>query len=135
MLSVLSLACAAGLSLACAAGAGCGLARLRVWPIIPISIIFVLISTVLGTYLDLRLGRIALIAFAVLTLLQVSYLVGSALSEAPRRHWASRPALPKRELIHAVQASIADELRSYFKTPSDDVHPRLRNKLALLETR
>jgi hypothetical protein len=72
------------LSLAFAAGAACGLARLKVWAILPVSTIFLLIVVILGSYLGLTWGRIALIVFAVLMLLQVSYImVGAVLSEVP----------------------------------------------------
>lgn len=124
------------LSLACVAGAACGLARLKVWAIIPASTIFSLIVVILGSYLGLRWGRIALTVFSVLMLLQVSYLVGAVLSDAPKPQRVSGHVPPKQELFRTVRTAIAQELRVHFElVPFDDVPPQLRNKLALLETR
>jgi hypothetical protein len=83
------------LSLACAVGTGFGLAGRKVWAVIPTSLIFMLVTVTLGAYSDLTWGRIALVTFCVLTTLQISYLVGTALSKPTqvqriyrdRQHW------------------------------------------------
>lgn len=120
------------LSFACATGAACGLARLKVWALIPASTIFVMIAVGLGSYLDLTWGRIALIVFAVLMLLQVAYLIGAVLSGRPTRHQVSDCLPAERELIRIVQMAIADELRVYFAPSLEDVPQQLRAKLAML---
>jgi hypothetical protein len=121
------------LSIACAAGAACGLARLKVWALIPASVSFAVIAVVLGSNLGLTGGRIILIVFAVLMLLQVSYLIGAVLSETPTRHQVSDRLPGERELLWTVQMAIADELRVYFAPSLDEVPQQLRAKLAMLE--
>lgn len=70
------------LCLACVAGAKFGFAQLRVWAVIPTSVMCMLATGILGVYFDLPRCAIALIIFCALTVLQVSYLVASALSDA-----------------------------------------------------
>lgn len=124
------------LSFACATGMGLGLTRLRVWAIIPPSAIFALVVVIFGSHLGLTWTRLALIAFAVLMVLQVSYLLGAVLSATPIRQAASARVPAKQELIHSVQTAIAEELPSYFEAlPLDDMPPQLHNKLALLDPR
>jgi cytochrome c oxidase subunit IV len=123
------------LSVACATATGYGLARLTVWAIIPASIILMMIAVVLGVYLDLPWGRLAIIAFAVLPLLQVSYLISAVLSEAPAHYWISGPMPQKQQLLHTMQASIGGQLQTYFKAPVDGMPPRMRNRLARLDAR
>jgi len=74
------------LLVACATGLGCGLARLKVWALIPASNVFGVIAVVLGSYLGHTVGGIALTAFLGLTLLQVAYLIGTVVSDTPTRH-------------------------------------------------
>ena len=121
------------LSIACAAGAACGLARLKVWALIPASTIFAVIAVVFGSSLGLTGGRIVLIVFAVLMLLQVSYLIGAVLSETPARHQVSHRLPAERELLWTVQMAIADELRVYFGPSLDDVPQQLRAMLVMLD--
>jgi hypothetical protein len=124
------------LSLACAAGLACGLTRLKALALISATIIFSLLAAVGGAFLNLGLGRTAIVLFCVIMLLQVSYLIGAALSDAPKPKRISIHIPPKHELFRSVQTAIAQELRVYFEPPPlDDVPPQLRNKLALLETR
>jgi hypothetical protein len=104
-----------------ASGAACGLARLKVWAVIPASTIFAMIAVVLGFYLGLTGGRIVLVVFAVLMLLQVAYLIGAVLSDAPTRRQVSHRLPVERELLWTAQMAIADELRVYFAPPLDDV--------------
>jgi len=121
------------LSIACAAGAACGLTRLKVWALIPASTIFAVIAVALGSNLGLPGGRIILIVFAVLMLLQVSYLIGAVLSETPTRHRVLDRLPGERELLWTVQMAIADELRVYFARSLDEVPQQLRAKLAMLD--
>ena len=122
------------LSLAFAAGAACGLARLKVWALIPATIIFSLLAAIGGASFGLGLGRTVLVLFCAVTLLQVSYLIGAAFSDAPQRISVHIP--PKQELLRTAQTAIAQELLAYFEpVPLDDVPPQLSNKLTLLETR
>ena len=124
------------LSLACAAGTGCGLARLKVWVVIPISLILMLIAIAiaLGAYSHLTWGGIALNVFCALIALQISYLTGSALSQAPQDRPISIRIPERKELLHAAQTAIGKELRVYFRPlPLNDLSPQLLNELALLE--
>ena len=121
------------LSIASAAGAACGLARLKVWALIPASTIFAVIAVALGSSLGLPGGRIILIVFSVLMLLQVSYLIGAVLFETPTRHRVSDRLPGERELLWTVQMAIADELRAYFAPSLDEVPEQLRAKLAMLD--
>jgi len=124
------------LSLACLAGAGFGLAQLKVWAVVPTSLIFMLIAVTFGAYSDLTWGRVALIIFCVLSTLQISYLIGSALSEAPQAQRISDRIPERQELIHAAQGAIGEELRAYFlPLPLNDMSSELLNRLALFEGR
>ena len=128
MLAILSLAFAAGLA--------CGLARLKVWVLISATIIFSLLAAIGGASFGLGLGRTAIVLFCVVTLLQVSNLIGATLSDAPKPQRVSDQIPPKQELLRMVQTAIAQELRAHFEpAPLDDAPRQLRNKLALLETR
>jgi hypothetical protein len=123
------------LSVALAAGAGLGLAKLNVWALIPAAIISGLIAVVIGSASGLAWGRVSLVLFAVLTLLQVSYLIGSVLSGAPTPGQVSDPIPAKQELFRTVQKAIAEEMRAYFEPPLGELPPQLRDKMALLEVR
>lgn len=124
------------LSLACATGTGLGLARLKVWAIIPVSAVFAVVVVVLSSHLGLTWSRQTSIVFAVLMLLQVSYLLGTVLSAAQGRRAVTVDVPAKQDLIHIVQTAIADELPRYFELPPlDDLPPQLHSKLALLATR
>ena len=107
--------------------------RLKVWALIPASTIFAVIAVALGSNLGLPGGRIILIVFSVLMLLQVSYLIGAVLSEMPTRHRVSDRLPGERELLWTVQMAIADELRVYFARSLDEVPQQLRAKLAMLD--
>lgn len=123
------------LTLAFAMGAGLGLARLRVWALIPAAITSFLITAIIGSGLGLTLGRIPLVLFAVFTLLQVAYLIGAVLADVPERQRVSDGVPAQQELLRTVQMAIADELRVYFAPSLDDVPQQLRAKLAMLESR
>ena len=101
-----------------------------------------------------------MIAFSGLTLLQVSYLIGTvgthyraqnqdrvvqlpelqrvALLDRDRgftRHQVSGQ-LPRRQMLRTVQMAIASELRGHFVVESlDDLPQHLRAKVAMLESR
>jgi hypothetical protein len=124
------------LSLAFAAGLACGLARLKVLALILATIIFSLLTAIGGASFGLGLGRTAIVLFCVVTLLQVSNLIGAILSDAPKPQQVSVHMPPKRELCRTVQTAIAQALRAHLEpVPLDDIPPQLRIKLALLETR
>ena len=67
-----------------ATGVALGLARLRVFALIPATIIFSLITTICCLVVGLQWGAIALAVIGNATLLQCSYLIAGLLSEAPR---------------------------------------------------
>jgi hypothetical protein len=129
MWAVLSVASAA------AAGTALGLARLKVWAVVPTIVIFSLIATAIGSGVGLNFGRIALIVFAGITVVQVSYLIGAVLSEATTRERVSDRVPAKQELLRIMRTAIGEDLRAYFEVPLDAVPPQLRQKLALLEAR
>jgi hypothetical protein len=109
-----------------ASGLALGLARLKVWALIPATIILSLIAVAGGTVHGLRWGAIALVVIVGSTILQSSYLIGGLLS-APRK--GLRP-----DLIRAAQFAIAGELRTYFETPHD-LPRELQTKMTQLADR
>ena len=119
--------------LAFATGAALGLARRKVWTLFPAIIISSVIVVLVGSGLGLRWGEIAFLLVGVVTLVQVAYLIGTVLSESPRRSHISDHLPDEEELLRIVRTSIADELPGYFVPPLNDLTPQLRNKLALLE--
>jgi hypothetical protein len=124
------------LLLGCAAGTGFGLVRLKVWAVVPSSLVFMLVAVTFGAYSHLAWSRIALIIFCVLTTFQISYLIGSALSEAPQAQRIPDRIPERQELLHAAQTAIGEELRAYFlPSPLNDMPSELLNRLALLEGR
>jgi hypothetical protein len=125
---------AAVLLIACAGGVACGLARLKVWIIIPASVIFLLVTVVLDSWFGIAWSRTILIAVTGLTLFQVSYLIEVEVSEGHIRHQVSGP-LPKQQMLRTVQMAIASELQAYFIAESlDDLPQHLRAKVEMLES-
>lgn len=149
---------AAVLLVACATGVSCGLARLKIWIIIPASVIFLLVTVVLDSRFAITWSSTALISFSGLTLLQVSYLIGTVgphyrarnkdravqpqelrrvvLLDRDRgiRHQVSGH-LPKQQMLRTVQMAIASELRGHFVAESlNDLPEHLRAKVAMLES-
>jgi hypothetical protein len=100
-----------------ASGLALGLARLKVWALIPATIILSLTAAIGGIVFSLRGGMIALAVVAGATILQSSYLIGGLLSETPNRR-AARASL-RLDLIRAAQSAIGEELRTEFRAPRD----------------
>jgi hypothetical protein len=101
-----------------ASGLALGLARLKVWALIPATIILSLTAAVGGIVFGLRSGTIALAVIVAATILQSSYLIGGLLSETSSPRVAPRTSL-RPDLICAAQFAIGGELRTYFQTPRD----------------
>lgn len=127
------------LFLACAAGATLGLARMKLWTLIPATAISIILSVLGGAALGLALDRIILVSFCVGILLQASYLMGAALAEASQGVEASESqqvtgrATAKQVLFWSAQKAIGRELRAYFEpAPLREMPPQLRKKLAIL---
>jgi hypothetical protein len=121
--------------LAFTAGATFGFAQLRASALIPITFVFALITVVVSASLALDAGTIALVVFCTTLLLQVSYLIGSVLSDVPvaYRVRVQDRVLAERELFGIVRTAIAEELRAHFEPPLGDLPPQVYTKLALLE--
>jgi hypothetical protein len=101
-----------------ATGLALGLARLKVFAVIPATIVLSLTAAIGGVVFGLRWGTIALVVIAAATILQSSYLIGGLLSEAPSQRAAPRASL-RPDLIRAAQFAIGEELRTQFQTPHD----------------
>jgi hypothetical protein len=101
-----------------ASGLALGLARLKVWALIPATIILSLTAAVGGIVSGLRSGTIALAVIVAATILQSSYLIGGLLSETSSPRVAPRTSL-RPDLICAAQFAIGEELRTHFQTPHD----------------
>lgn len=101
-----------------ASGLALGLARLKVWPLIPATIILALIAGVSGVMSGLHWGSTAVMVFATAAILQFSYVIVGLLSEveAPSPRVAPRASL-RLDLIRAAQFAIGEELRIQFQTP------------------
>ena len=116
-----------------ATGVTAGLAQLKVFALIPATIIFSLITTIGGVVIGLQWGAIALAVIANATILQSSYLVAGLLSEARSPRTVSRTNL-RTELIRAAQVAIGEELRTHFQAPHD-LPSSLRTKIEQLALR
>jgi len=99
-----------------ATGLALGLARLKVFAVIPATIFLSLTAVFGGVVFGLRWGTIALIVIAAATILQSCYLIGGLLSEATSPRAAPRTNL-RLDLIRAAQFAIGEELRTQFQTP------------------
>jgi hypothetical protein len=101
-----------------AVGLSLAFARLKVWALIPATIILSLTAVIGGIVFGLRWGTITLIVIAGATILQSSYLIGELLSEIPRPRLAPHPSL-RPNLIRAEQFAIDEELKTEFPTPHE----------------
>jgi hypothetical protein len=115
------------LSLAFATGAACGLAQLKVWALFPIIVGFLLVAFVIGSSMDLTLGKITLVLLVACMMIQVVYLIGTAIFGMTPRQQLSDDSRPKQGPLSAIQKAIADELQVYF-VPPDDL-PQLGSEL------
>jgi hypothetical protein len=116
-----------------ASGLALGLARLKVFALIPATFILSLAAAAGGIISGLRSGMIALTVIAGATILQSSYLIGGFLSEAPSPRAAPRTNL-RPDLIRAAQFAIGQELRTQFQTPHG-LPRQLRTKVKKLAVR
>jgi len=116
-----------------ATGLALGLARLKVFAVIPATIVLSLTAVIGGVVFGLRWGTIALIVIAAATILQSCYLIGGLLSEAPSPRAAPRTNL-RLDLIRAAQFAIGEELRTQFQMPHD-LPRQLRTRMKQLAVR
>lgn len=116
-----------------AAGATCGLARLKIWALIPVIIIFLIITVIEGHLTGLGVGGMALTFFIGNAFLQVGYFIGSFLSEEGEQP-ASRPMPSRPELVRLVQSAIGQEMRMSWALPVD-LPPQLDMRVAELRAR
>ena len=103
------------LLVAVAAGAACGLARLKVWALIPATAIYSMIAIIEGIVTGLGAGAIALTLLIGATFLQLFYLIAWIFLEEPAL--APRPLRP--ELVRVMQSAIGQELRMRYRLPQD----------------
>jgi hypothetical protein len=116
-----------------ATGLALALVQLRVFALIPATIIFSLITTIGCVVIGLQWGAIAFTVIANATILQSSYLIAGLLSEASTTRAVGRTNL-HTNLIHAAQLAIGEELRIHFQTPHDLPSP-LRTRIEQLALR
>jgi hypothetical protein len=116
-----------------ATGVALALVRLRVFALIPATIIFSLITTIGCVVIGLQWGAIAFTVIANAAMLQSSYLIAGLVSEASTTRAVSRTNL-RTDLIHAAQLAIGEELRIHFQTPHDVPSP-LRTRIEQLALR
>jgi hypothetical protein len=116
-----------------ATGLALALVQLRVFALIPATIIFSLITTIGCVVIGLQWGAIAFTVIANATILQSSYLIAGLLSEASTTRAVSRTNL-RTDLIRAGQLAIGEELPTHFQTPHDLPSP-LRTRVEQLALR
>jgi hypothetical protein len=106
------------------------LARLKVFALIPATMIFALFAVSGGIALKLHWGTIAFTVIASATILQASYLIAGLLSEAPSPRLA--PCITLRpDLVRAAQIAIGEELRIHFRT-SNNLPRQVRSRVEQL---
>jgi hypothetical protein len=116
-----------------AAGATCGLARLKVWALVPVIITFLIVTVIEGRLTGLGIGTIALTSLIGSTFLQLSYFIGSLLlQERTRPVSAAMPSRP--DLVRLVQAAIGQEMRMSWALPVE-LTPQLDVRVAELKAR
>ena len=106
-----------------------GLARFRVWALVPGAIAFALLVIAVGIALKIRWTAATFTLITGVTLFELCYLAGIAaagvLKSYPR-------VLLKQEQLHVIRSAIGEGLRDHFTLPTDQPH-ELRAKLARLE--
>jgi hypothetical protein len=112
-----------------ATGLALGFVRLRVFALVPATIIFSLITIIGCVVIGLQWGAIVFTVIAMATILQSSYLIAGLLSETPTPRAVSRT-----DLIRAAQLAIGEELRTNCQTPHDLPRP-LRTRIEQLALR
>jgi membrane protein DedA with SNARE-associated domain len=116
-----------------AIGLALGLARLKVFALIPATLILSLAVPIVGVETGLHWGMIVLSVIAAATIVQSSYLIGAILSEAPSPRAAPHTSL-RLDLIRAAQFAIGAELRTQLQTPHD-LPRQLRTRMRQLAVR
>jgi hypothetical protein len=101
-----------------ATGLALGLARLKVFALIPATIVWSLTAVVAGVLFGVHWGTTAVTLVGGAAILQFSYLVVGLLSEAPKPSATPRASL-RLDLIRTAQFAIGEELRSQFQIPGD----------------
>lgn len=101
-------------------GGACGFARLKVWFLIPGTLLIGIVAGIVGWMLRFEWGMIALTVIAGAAFLQFSYLFGGILSELPIFHANHASARSMRaHLFYAMQCAIGEELRIYYQVTQD----------------
>jgi hypothetical protein len=116
-----------------ATGLALGLARLKVFALIPATTVWSLTTVVAGVLFGVYWGTTAVAVIGGATILQSSYLIGALLSEAPKPRATPRARL-RLDLVRAAQFAIGEELRSQFQI-SDDMPRQLRTRMNQLLVR
>jgi hypothetical protein len=120
------------LLLVAAAGTAIGLARFKVWALIPGAVGFALLTIAVGIALGVRWSATIFTLIAGLTLFELCYLAGIAAAGLPKPRPPPQRVLMNEEQLHAIEIAIGEGLHDHFRLPTDQ--PReLRAKLARLE--
>src|ERR1700690_250203 len=93
------------LLVAVAAGVAGGLARLKVWALIPATAIYSMITIIEGMVAGLGAGKITITFLIGAAFLQLFYLVGWLLSQEQKRR-VPAPRSLRPELVRAMQSAI-----------------------------
>jgi hypothetical protein len=111
-------------------GAGCDLARLKVWILIPATLFLTIIAVFGGRMLGFSWGATALTVIGCATSLQFSYLIGAFLSVAPKpRHKRVLAGPVRADLLAAIQSAIGQELQNRYEV-AQELPWKLRMKVA-----
>jgi hypothetical protein len=111
-------------------GAGCDLARLKVWILIPATLFLTIIAVIGGRMLGFSWGATALTVIACATGFQFSYLIGAIHSEAPKPRAARvPPGSVRADLLLAIQSVIGQELQNRYEV-AQELPWKLRMKAA-----
>lgn len=116
-----------------AAGTTCGLARLKVWALIPVTALLLIITLVEDSVTGAGVGKIALTFLLATTFLQLFYFIGSVpLEEHKRSASGSKPLRP--DLTRGLQSAIGQEMRMCCPLPVE-LPPELDIRVAQLKVR
>jgi hypothetical protein len=121
------------LLVAVAAGVAGGLARLKVWALIPATAIYSMITIIEGMVAGLGAGKITITFLMGAAFLQLFYLIGWLLSQEQKRR-VPAPRSLRPELVRAMQSAIGQELRVRYRL-SQDLPYELGFRVAQLRAR
>lgn len=113
------------LGVASATGMVCGIVGFAAWQLVPISIVFALLSTAVAKALGLSAGLTCVYLLACVALLQSGYLVSALVSDLI-------PVRRGKGLLSPFQKAIAEEIGLYFALPVD-TPPQLAEKILKLQ--